>query len=1018
MCAPAGAARRPPRGRLQRKAYRRVVRRHHAARLVQNTLVRKYLARNDFTRRVHATWAAREVQRWLRGVRGRERLRAWNRHELLAAAYADTAKVLVKRQRAALRVRSLASTHALTTKHAAQGDLAIHRAARGVGPHAVASCIGALGMAADCYNDGGSAPLHLVGFDLDPPARIVRIREKEREKQRLWEQEQKADRAAALEAEQAFEAGKPEFLKLAQKAVKEDAAVDERDKTNTRQSMRGPHALGEQPSVAESSLGEAGAEDPTHEDTGEVRALPPSDTAEHVRDLCRKAWPKTVLKRQLVVAKDTDGDDIEVGAAEYEYDRKKHDREVAQLRREHAGATVLQTIWRRLDAIFMARLLRERRAGARGMQRLVRWRQWEDRRRLKIRMDAAATLLSKTYRGRDARRSWANFTHDLLWWRRAERHLGVKMQRLWRGHVSRRFLRRARCMKYGPQRFEAWALVVTESGEPLRKYGIYEERLYPRRFAHPKDCERIADLGPCFRDVKFYYNRVTGRCDWDMPSDWIMHDANEFRKREESRKRGFTDEEAAAASTLQAIWKGRRDRMNLKATIQGAKLMRSCEDEYLEDPMNLRKMTYYVLYLHAMTKDEERARPLYQHCMTRMRDRGPDDAWVLISYAVFCAATGDEDWPVIEECAHRGRVAPEGPLHGDRRGYDLADGGFFRAATAADPCGWTWHNYALCRWLAYGDMKGAERAFVRSVQCAPHDRLIQENFDFFLDKAYPNKRDSISCYDVIRQDATRQMVRELENEEKRRERQRNDPRVQAATMRIQMAWRRRQFFQEILGRDYFKNKREAEEKARLEALEAGEVDEEDFSEESESEASEEAASVSSVDSEEERLRGKQVRRWEEGADASGRVYWYDTVRGLSVWQEPDDLDDLVYIGKDGSQIVPQEIDSEDEEDDDPRLHPEYEEHREGRYTFYFHVPTGTSSWQRPKYPKPEELKLMAEANEQKPANDADEWEAHRDEGSGQMYFYNVSTGMSQWSHPGKSAFVKFDHGEETALVVT
>ncbi|KAH8049346.1 hypothetical protein JL721_11711 [Aureococcus anophagefferens] len=1058
------------RGRLQRKAYRRVVRRHHAARLVQNTLVRKYLARNDFTRRVHATWAARGPAVAPASGRG---LRAWNRHELLAAAYADTAKVLVKRQRAALRVRSLASTHALTTKHPAQGDLAIHRPARGVGPHAVASCIGALGMAADCYNDGGSAPLHLVGFDLDPPARIVRIREKEREKQRLWEQEQKADRAAALEAEQAFEAGKPEFLKLAQKAVKEDAAVDEQDKTNTRQSMRGPHALGEQPSVAESSLGEAGAEDPkeghrlgsakrlddldddevkkgvlsmfddwfdpeeeslqgdvealnsdvesdrsslgsagsdasdleelqshissaaatlleagadhynavvdtllrhgadieapdavgrtplhaaidrgdfglcgilmdrgadvnavdyagfsclslaarrgrvliarslvrrgaevdlpggraaarrtsdddndadgtpeaailqmllersvdgnvrdgrdmtplmlaakadrvdavqalvniadvdilatdkkgqtalhmaarvgsvktvkallkcghdvrvmdhegnqpvhaacrggdvltvetlvaydaplgcrnwagftpigvarmcgrrrlpadkwvkgwsgeegfsdivwTHEDTGEVRALPPSDTAEHVRDLCRKAWPKTVLKRQLVVAKDTDGDDIEVGAAEYEYDRKKHDREVAQLRREHAGATLGQL-------------------------------------------------------------------HDLLWWRRAERHLGVKMQRLWRGHVSRRFLRRARCMKYGPRRFEAWALVVTESGEPLRKYGIYEERLYPRRFAHPKDCERIADLGPCFRDVKFYYNRVTGRCDWDMPSDWIVHDANEFRKREESRKRGFTDEEAAAASTLQAIWKGRRDRMNLKATIQGAKLMRSCEDEYLEDPMNLRKMTYYVLYLHAMTK--ERGAPLYQHCMTRMRDRGPTTPGCSSPTPSSARRRATRTGPSSGVRAPR-RASRRGPLHGDRRGYDLADGGFFRAATAADPCGWTWHNYALCRWLAYGDMKGAERS-----------------------SAYPNKRDSISCYDVIRQDATRQMVRELENEEKRRERQRNDPR-------------------------------------------------------------------------------------------------------------------------------------------------------------------------RPKYPKPEELKLMAEANEQKPANDADEWEAHRDEGSGQMYF--------------------------------
>ena len=103
---------------------------------------------------------------------------------------------------------------------------------------------------------------------------------------------------------------------------------------------------------------------------------------------------------------------------------------------------------------------------------------------------------------------------------------------------------------------------------------------------------------------------------------------------------------------------------------------------------------------------------MYQTCYSRMIELGPDDAWVLLSYAIFNAATGEDDWPNIEDCARRGALAPGGTLHGDRHGYDLADGGFFRAATAADPCGWTWHNYALCRWLAYGDMKGAERAFV------------------------------------------------------------------------------------------------------------------------------------------------------------------------------------------------------------------------------------------------------------------------------------------------------------------
>ena len=181
------------------------------------------------------------------------------------------------------------------------------------------------------------------------------------------------------------------------------------------------------------------------------------------------------------------------------------------------------------------------------------------------------------------------------------------------------------------------------------------------------------------------------------------------------------------AIRLQTMWAGRQTRRALRATMDGAKIMKKCEFNYLQDPRNLTKMTHYCLYLHTVGKDPDRARPMYQTCSSRMIELGPDDAWVLLSYAIFNAATGEDDWPNIEDCARRGALAPGGTLHGDRHGYDLADGGFFRSAAAQDPCGWTWHNYAPCRWLAFRDDSAAEEMFVRAIQGDPHNKVIQEN---------------------------------------------------------------------------------------------------------------------------------------------------------------------------------------------------------------------------------------------------------------------------------------------------
>ena len=158
-----------------------------------------------------------------------------------------------------------------------------------------------------------------------------------------------------------------------------------------------------------------------------------------------------------------------------------------------------------------------------------------------------------------------------------------------------------------------------------------------------------------------------------------------------------------------------------------------------------------------------------------------------------------------------------------------------------DPCGWTWHNYALCRWLAFRDDSAAEEMFVRAIQGDPHNKVIQENFDYFLSKKYPNQPE-MSSADVVRRHATAEMLKDVEIEQARLEKMHADPAYQAATLRVQMAWRR-QFFNEVLGRD--KGKHQA-------LLEAAAAVEESSS----------SSSSESSDSEEERLRGRRALRWE------------------------------------------------------------------------------------------------------------------------------------------------------------
>lgn len=52
----------------------------------------------------------------------------------------------------------------------------------------------------------------------------------------------------------------------------------------------------------------------------------------------------------------------------------------------------------------------------------------------------------------------------------------------------------------------------------------------------------------------------------------------------------------------------------------------------------------YTLYVHAVLHDYDKARGLYSKLVEFMNQRGVDNAFVLYSYAIFCAVTNEEDW--------------------------------------------------------------------------------------------------------------------------------------------------------------------------------------------------------------------------------------------------------------------------------------------------------------------------------------------------------------------------------------
>lgn len=61
-------------------------------------------------------------------------------------------------------------------------------------------------------------------------------------------------------------------------------------------------------------------------------------------------------------------------------------------------------------------------------------------------------------------------------------------------------------------------------------------------------------------------------------------------------------------------------------------------------------------------------------------------------------------------------------------GVSSLKAGFFRYAAYTLNDAESWHNYAACRQLVYGDFEGASEYYVKAIELNPKDANIQVNF--------------------------------------------------------------------------------------------------------------------------------------------------------------------------------------------------------------------------------------------------------------------------------------------------
>mmetsp|Transcript_27363 Transcript_27363/g.39197 ORF Transcript_27363/g.39197 Transcript_27363/m.39197 type:complete len:340 (-) Transcript_27363:938-1957(-) len=329
---------------------------------------------------------------------------------------------------------------------------------------------------------------------------------------------------------------------------------------------------------------------------------------------------------------------------------------------------------------------------------------------------------------RNSMNYFTSFQYERLWWFRETQNLARIGQKLWRGFMGRSKGRRQFEIKTLPNpilanSFEFWIGCQRQSKPPKERLDNFLEFTLGGTPITWKD-RRIKRNGR-FRDVKFYVNRLSNKAQWEMPEEWNTAVKKMVQDREQLRQLGYVHVTFNTVIRLQRAWKAKIARRKFQAIVKAMKMADNAKIEYMNRPNDLTAMCHYALCLLAIEHDYDKARLLYCALMQHMHRRGVDHAFILYGYAMFLAATNEEDIDVIENLITRARVAK------GKSSYDIIGAVFFLGALRCSK-GDGWHNHALCRILIFNDYDGAKEAFVRGIAASPTDQRIQQTFDRYM----------------------------------------------------------------------------------------------------------------------------------------------------------------------------------------------------------------------------------------------------------------------------------------------
>lgn len=445
--------------------------------------------------------------------------------------------------------------------------------------------------------------------------------------------------------------------------------------------------------------------------TDELRnTVPPMDYS-LLQDIVQQSKRHRILRARVhrVSAADT-------AASSMEYMRYFHNfvEESAQTRAEIQGAIKIQRHFRaRRTHKLIKTLLHENRC-AMDLQRAFRGRKARRLAAWTRRQHAEATRIQALWHGFSARRQERDRFHAERVEHRLRRNAAHKIQCLFRGYCARRlFYREQVVQKLGPRGYFEWE-ELRQRAARIDSYKVWDEMEAPTEFP----------------GVYFYCHRVTRSCSWDRPKEWQAFDRENFVERCQLVRWGYTQAMKLSAIRLQRLWRARQARISFRIIMKSVHLMQSCEQDYLEDPTNLVKMGNYVLYLHTIVHDYDRARPLYGRLMRMMATRGPDIAFILFSYGLFLFVTQEDDLALVEEMIVRGKAKDP---HLTK--YKSAFLGFFRQSMVQNPFdGESNLNYAACLQWLFEQYDEATKYYLRAIAANPHKKGAMELFQAMLNR--------------------------------------------------------------------------------------------------------------------------------------------------------------------------------------------------------------------------------------------------------------------------------------------